>query len=416
VTPGGNFVLQSQHFNSGGLLGIDGGVFRYIKVANGLPVGFFTTANSLIGASGDRFASGGISWLGGERYLIRSPNALVDGFSEAGRLDIFDGAGSQGTGGVGFDFDPAGDFSVSTPALVAFLNSGGTLHLQASNDIVLPEGHSFSATAGSLFLEAGRSIDIRANLFVGGSLTLLGNSPNRNASFRDPGDGNITVTANTRPAIVAAGLLHAEAQNIILQGGSTADAVAAMIGAESATIFAHGSGLVRLQAGSGGSGFAPQSSPDVFRNFFNGPNQFGTAAAFILGGNLAVAADDIELIGGGSSGAFAALASFGEFTIETLRLKMEAGAGSNADAVLLGLGGVADITYSSCEGCVDLLGDPLFDATAQTGIYIAGLFQDPSIGAILAMLSQENEDDTAFDDEDDDENSEDEDSEGLQCP
>ncbi|MEQ8231758.1 MAG: hypothetical protein RKL32_08595, partial [Gammaproteobacteria bacterium] len=77
------------------------------------------------------------------------------------------------------------------------------------------------------------------------------------------------------------------------------------------------------------------------------------------------------------------------------------GIADNADALLLGLGGVADISYVSCSGCNELLFDPLLDGRPQSGIFISGLLQEPTVDAILAMLNRDAE--ASEDDEDDDE-------------
>ena len=65
---------------------------------------------------------------------------------------------------------------------------------------------------------------------------------------------------------------------------------------------------------------------------------------------------------------------------------------ANTDAVFLGMGGAADITFTSCTGCGDLLADPLLDGGSQTGTFLAGLFVDPTINAVLAnILSSESD-------------------------
>lgn len=119
-------------------------------------------------------------------------------------------------------------------------------------------------------------------------------------------------------------------------------------------------------------------------------------SAFVVGlFGLSVIADDLEISGGGSNGAFAALASFGEFSVQSINIDLVPGTADNADALLLGLGGLADISFTNCNGCNEILFDPLFDSAAQSGIFISGLFREPTIDAILAMLDrdQEGEDD-----------------------
>ena len=74
--------------------------------------------------------------------------------------------------------------------------------------------------------------------------------------------------------------------------------------------------------------------------------------------------------------------------------------------MFLGLGGTAKITFTTCTGCADLLSDPLLDATAQTGTFISGLFADPAIDSVLAMLGEGKRDKAKEDEKKDDEGAE----------
>lgn len=396
----GNLLLRNTNWfgNRGAVTFIDINVGR---------TGVVSGANSLIGElPNDFLGSGGITTLGANRALVRSPLASQDGVAMAGRLDIIDGATVQAiSGDIGFDFSPGADFLVSVASIENFLNGGGTLLLQATNDIMVPLGGGLNALRGGLFLEAGRSITIADDLIVSeGSLTLLANSPNGDPGLREAGDGNVSLVAGEGPLRVMARDLSVDAQNVFVHGGTGPGAYAALIGTGTAKIHAHGSGLLELVAGTNAaSTFAPASSFDVIPAFQNANEAFAIGpAAVIVGGDLLdIIADDVVLKGGGSAGAFAALASFGEFTVNAINIDLTAGTGENADAVMLGLGGLADINYTTCNGCDELFFDPLFDAAPQTGIHIAGLIQNPSTDAILAMLDGEEEDED--EDEDDDE-------------
>ena len=71
------------------------------------------------------------------------------------------------------------------------------------------------------------------------------------------------------------------------------------------------------------------------------------------------------------------------------------------------MGGAADISFTTCTGCGDLLADPLLDGGSQTGTFLAGLFVDPTINAVLAnILQSENSDDEPATEEEDEEEKE----------
>ena len=64
---------------------------------------------------------------------------------------------------------------------------------------------------------------------------------------------------------------------------------------------------------------------------------------------------------------------------------------------------MANINFQSCEGCTELLFDPLADGLAQTGIYVSGIFQEPMVDAILAMLDRDAADAGEEDEEEEEE-------------
>ena len=398
----GNHVLFTTSYNN------NAGAVTYLNVARGLPVGAINNGNSFVGAPGDFIGSGSVFALDGERVLFTSPLAKVDGLANAGRIDLLDGSKTQAVDTIGFASSAADDLAVSIPAIVNFLNDGGALTLQASNDIFIPQGTNIIAKGGKLTLEAGRSIDIKGNIVTDGFLRLFANAPGGDASQREVGEGFVNVVADTRPTLVRANELEVEAEDVVVQGGSTNGAYAALVGVESAKILAHGSGLVSLTAGTG-SDIVPTSSFDILSKFIPGDQdsatipQLAAPIAVILGvKSLDVNSEFIEMKGGGSAGAFASIASFGELTVKSGDIKMQVGSAANADAVFLGLGGTAKITFTTCTGCADLLSDPLLDATAQTGTFISGLFADPAIDSVLAMLGEGKRDEAKEDEKKDD--------------
>lgn len=388
------------------------GAVTFIGATNGL-VGVLGANNSVVGQLADDFlGSGGITNLGGNKALIRSPLASVNGIIGAGRLDVIEGLDVQNISeDLLFDSNPGGELLVSISSVVDFLNTGATLRLQANNDILLPLNAAIVADIGTLLLEAGRSIELRSNLIInGGSVSLLANSPDADMTYRDEGDGNISLLAEQNSVRILAREVSLDAQNIFLEGGSEAGAFAGVIGLDSVNIHAHGSGLLRLAAGSApGSSLPLSGSTALGLTMLGAPDEITTPAAFIAAGqSLTVTADDVQLHGGGSEGAFAALASFGELTVNAINLELEVGEASNTDAVVLTFGTPAVINVTNCVGCDDGTGDPFLDGNSNSGIFNVGgdIFEEPTIDAILAMLDR---------DEDDDEEDERDEDEAAEC-
>lgn len=397
--PSGNLLLRNSSWFD------NRGAVTFVDVTQGIR-GEVSNRNSLVGElANDFLGSGGISLLGGERALVRSPLASVNGIAGAGRLDVINAAVRVPfTGSVGFGTDPNGELLVSISSLIDLLNSGASLTLQANNDIVLAAGLGIIAERGSLFMEAGRSIDIQGDVIVrDGTLSLLANAPGAASANREEGEGNIYLMATDRAVRVIAANLVVDAQNIFVAGGNSAGAHAALFGLGTTSIHAHGSGLLRLEGGTAaGTSLSLGTSQDIVQALLINPSSISAPVALVVGQSaLNVIADDVQLAGGGSDGAFAALVSFGDFNVDAINIDLTAGSAANADALLLGLGGIANINFTNCNGCVDLLSDPLLDGSAQTGIYRAGVFTNPSVDAILAMLGREDEESEEEDDEED---------------
>ncbi|MBX9606883.1 MAG: filamentous hemagglutinin N-terminal domain-containing protein [Gammaproteobacteria bacterium] len=409
----GNFMLWSREF------GNEAGAVTFIDMTLPLPTGVVAAGNSFVGNAGDRLGSGGIEILSGDRILLQSPNATVDGFAEAGRLDIFDGSLEQSFDGFDTGAILTDELAISIPSVVKFLNAGGKLALQASNDVFIPEGTGFGdVKGGSLTLQAGRNIEIKGIIKTDGFLRLHANAAVGDPALREEGEGFVNLLAGDGlPAYVVARELEVEAENVVVQGGTGNGAFAGLIGIERLDIFAHGSGAVHLKAGTG-TPLDPTLSLDLISrllsggaNVVSGDNSDAVFAPIAVIASLEsvniVAQESIELVGGGSTGAFASIASFGELKLDTPSLVMRVGSADNTDAVILGLGGVADVLVGACEGCTDLLADPIFDVTSQTGIFRSGLFANPTTDQILAMLGgNDQKDANASEDEDDDEEGE----------
>ena len=216
----GNFVLVSPDYNS------RGGAVTFLNIARGLPVGQVTSGNSFVGKPGENIGGRGVENLGGDRVLILSPSATVDGHLQAGRIDLLDGTKTQAVDTISSVTNLDDELAVSIPAVINFLNSGGSLTLQASNDIFIPEGINLAAKGGSLTLEAGRSIEVKGNIFTAGFLKLFANAPGGNASLREAGEGFVSILADNKSSSVIAGQLEVDAENVVVQGGTAKGAYA----------------------------------------------------------------------------------------------------------------------------------------------------------------------------------------------
>jgi len=157
----------------------------------------------LIGSNaGDQLGSSWFKAVSGGRFLFGSP--LANG--GAGRVDLFVSPGTDeiSIANSSFAFSPADSFAITPTTIFSILNAGTNVLLQANNDIVLSSALSVNASGdgGDLILEAGRSIQISANIFTdNGSLSLNANSDSADPTNRDAGNANITigngVTINT---------------------------------------------------------------------------------------------------------------------------------------------------------------------------------------------------------------------------
>jgi len=306
-----NFVLRSPQWN------MNAGAATFMNAAAPL-TGTLGLGNSLVGGNpGDMIGSGGVLSMGSDRFMVISPQASVlaaDGslIAGAGRVDILNG-GALG-GGVAldptrfaFNVNPAGSTVLGALDMIAFLNGGGSLVLQAHSDIRLLPGADILAKGGSLTLQAGRSIILEAsidpvNLFLLANDTSAGIDP----ALRGDGPGDLIVRAFDLPVIIEADNLVASAQNILVQGGEF-------------------------------------------------------------------------------DGAFAALGGLETVQITADMLTLLAGSGANADAVLFAASGDLEFNVGLCEGCVDLVFDPLEDPLTQTGIFKGFPNFSFAIDSVLAM-------------------------------
>ena len=182
LTRSGVYVLPNHdylvpYFNWGTGSTPDLGAVAIGSGSTGL-VGYASARNALIGLqAGDQISSGGIQLLAGNDFLVRSPQATVDGQSGAGSLwlvqrdaDFADTLNNS-----------AGDQMVSPGAIAKAAVAGSTLTLQASNDITV---NSAIAVDGALKLVAGNRLTLNAGITsqaTGTAIELAGQAFTNNA-------------------------------------------------------------------------------------------------------------------------------------------------------------------------------------------------------------------------------------------
>ncbi|MBC7438049.1 MAG: filamentous hemagglutinin N-terminal domain-containing protein, partial [Bdellovibrionales bacterium] len=229
------------------------GAITSFGIADAMPTGFVSAANSLVGAqAGDQFGAytsfpgtllpaynsadtlfhtsyntlagnkGGVTFFRtGATGMLSASNTVYGTTAGSGFISVNPDTGtryratfSQGSGRVvyidptqtgpaastvapnqRFDDSAGSDVTVTPQSITAMTNAGMDVFLQANNDILVNAAITTVPTAqsgGSLLLDAGRSILINANITTaGGDLGLRANSPNAQAAYRDPGRGGI---------------------------------------------------------------------------------------------------------------------------------------------------------------------------------------------------------------------------------
>jgi len=351
-------AIVSELADVGGL--VDAGAIVQLDPVTGLEV------QRVTGISADeRLGSFGRATLADGRLVFGSPLADVNGVEDAGRIVIFDST-LQNQGATATDLlfsnTPDGDFVVTTGAIANALNAGANLILQANSDIVIQKGAVLTGSGGSLTLQAGRSVIVNGLLNMPGTaITIIADA---NQAGVDPalrGDGPSGFTLED-PQVVGR-TVDITAEFVSLNGGVASDTTPLS--------------------------WEPVSSSDFFANYLLD----GTAypATFVLAlERLSVDAGHVSLSGGSAPGAFAALVSFGEFSLTADSVVLTAGTADGAHALLLGLGGLAEFSILDCVGCGTdpLLTDPFLSQAPITGFFISGLIQNPAIDSVLAMLDR----------------------------
>jgi hypothetical protein len=201
VLSNGNYVVASKNWDNGSIA--DAGAVTWGSGTGGT-VGVVSATNSLIGTTAnDQIGSGEKLVLSDGRFVFGSPNWDATGTANAGRLDVMSARNAQvTTQNFATDADASNLLLAST--LLATLNAGTAVTLQANNDITLSTAlavNNASGNGGHLTLQAGRSILLNANLTTdNGNLTLIANDTAASGvvnAHRDAGAAHITQAAGT---------------------------------------------------------------------------------------------------------------------------------------------------------------------------------------------------------------------------
>ncbi len=200
----GNYVVVSSKWDSGSV--VDAGAASWGNGSTGVS-GVVSGSNSLLGSTAsDQVGSGGAIALSDGRAVVLSPRwsrVTPSILASAGRVDILSFPSSASLP-LGFNTDASANSSLSASTLLAQLNAGTNVTLQASNDITLSTAVTVNnpgGNGGALTLQAGRSIVLNANLSTdNGNLTLIANETAANGvvdAYRDAGVANITMAVGT---------------------------------------------------------------------------------------------------------------------------------------------------------------------------------------------------------------------------
>jgi filamentous hemagglutinin family protein len=199
--PSGNFVVSSPNWHNGTISGA--GAVSWIQ--SGAEVGVVSVANSLLGTTeNDNIGSGTIRALSDGRVLVASPLWDAPGAVNAGRVDIISPALGLSNDNFSFASYPSVTSTLQTAALASQLLQQSDVTLQANNDITLWNALSVAnltgGSSGTLIMQAGRSINLNANIYMpNGSLTLMANAAAQTGSTT----GAISVDRDAGKAVIA---------------------------------------------------------------------------------------------------------------------------------------------------------------------------------------------------------------------
>ncbi|MFM7330175.1 MAG: hypothetical protein ACKO1L_00670 [Brachymonas sp.] len=258
--------------------------------------------------------------------------------------------------------------------------TGGSLGSGAAPIEVQTPGVRFNATAGDAYVRNNQSSELMgmqatgtasyassADVQVGGNVSAanvlintsnaldIGSASNAVQVFAnssiDLQGSNITIKGGTSAGasakVTTLGSLRVNtAGNFVMRGGSQSNTFAEVFAAGPVTVTAASSVLVV-----GGSGVGAYARLDP-----------------VSGSLLTINSSAVDVQGGSGAGAYGAIVSDGDIVINATSLSLAAGAGLDADAVVISQFGRISAP-NSCNGCLDLSSMPLGNGSTGTGLY-----------------------------------------------
>ena len=158
--------------------------------------GVISEQNSILGDRASAAASYRLFVLSDGRFVVSdSANPI------GGTIYITDGSATlsadDSVSGATFNNNPSANSTISAASILALLNAGTAVTLQANNDITVTDAvmaNNASGDGGAFTLEAGRNINLNANISTdNGNFTAIAGSANAVAEHRDAGDSTITL-------------------------------------------------------------------------------------------------------------------------------------------------------------------------------------------------------------------------------
>jgi filamentous hemagglutinin family protein len=342
--------------------------------------------------------------LGGGQWAVRFQGVGGVGSGQVFLTDGMPGGFASGASSPQLFADSASsDVTITNGVLTAITNTGTDILLQANNDITINADLITTAgnPGGAMSFEAGRSVHINANITTrNGDLTLIANSSNADAAYRDAGAGEIVVASGTtvnfgsgtasftvdsagqqagditvRGTVTGTGALQAATPMFFAVRG---DEGAALVRAGTASIDAQGvqvsgdlygaqlqstglmdittSGSVGVESGYASARISAGSlqldAGGQLSIVASGDAEMGTGAAaelIVLGDATITAPSGIQIQGSSYDGGYAQMVIAGQATVDTgffsFNVRSGGGVGSSASLAVLG-----KLDYTAGEG------------------------------------------------------------------
>ncbi|TNC99619.1 MAG: filamentous hemagglutinin [Gallionellaceae bacterium] len=255
----GNYVVLSPSWNS------NSGAATWGKGTTG-SVGTLTSSNSVFGV---QLNPNDVNELSGRPGVVLLGTGSANG--GAGGVYLLGGP-SAGASGSLFSDNPNSDTTIYAGWISSTLNLGTNVVLQAHNDITQQTGASISATgAGSLTLQAGRSVVLNDSINIAGTLNVTANDAGADIQIRSVGVAVIDASLAT----INAGLIS--------MNNSGGDILAGSMSANTGALNLVASGIIQIGVGGSlsSSGGNITLSADVFDNA-SGANPFNTTGRWLI--------------------------------------------------------------------------------------------------------------------------------------